>query len=102
MLDITETELNQIRFLVQRILIPLLVTIGIITNLINIVILTKSARFRCWSYMYLISIASANVVYLIFRLLLSFQHYQIIHHLKFKKYWQLVGIYHWFCDASSK
>lgn len=57
---------------------------------------------RCTTNIYLTALAVADLIYLLFVLLLSFKHYPNIHEQKYELYWRFNGIIHWFCDAASK
>lgn len=59
-------------------------------------------RMRCTTTIYLTALAVADIVYLLFVLMLSFEHYPNIHDKKYELFWRFYGISHWICDAASK
>lgn len=92
--------LDQSRFWIQRVLVPILVCIGAAGNILSIVVLTRR-RMRSSTNAYLTALAVADLIYLLFVLLLSFKHYPNIHDRKYELYWRFYGISHWLCDAAS-
>nr|XP_022920264.1 FMRFamide receptor isoform X2 [Onthophagus taurus] len=88
------------RFWIQRVLVPILVFIGVGGNIVTVMVLTRR-RMRCTTTIYLTALAIADVIYLIFVLLLSLTHYPNIHNEKYMLYWRFYGISHWLCDAAS-
>ncbi|KAF5305849.1 hypothetical protein FQR65_LT07588 [Abscondita terminalis] len=91
---------EQSRFWIQRVLVPILVCIGAAGNIISVMILTRR-RMRSSTNAYLTALAIADLIYLLFVLLLSFKHYPNINDRKFELYWRFYGISHWLCDAAS-
>lgn len=57
---------------------------------------------RSSTNVYLTALAIADIIHLLFVLLLSFQHYPNIHDRKYELYWRFFGLTHWLCDAASK
>lgn len=57
---------------------------------------------RCTTTIYLTALAVADILYLLFVLLLSFEHYPNINNIKYELFWRFSGINHWLCDAASK
>lgn len=92
--------LEQSRFWIQRVFVPILVFIGVGGNVVTVMILTRR-RMRCTTNIYLTALAIADLIYLLFVLLLSFEHYPNIHNKKYELYWRFYGITHWICDAAS-
>ncbi|XP_031356394.1 G-protein coupled receptor daf-37-like [Photinus pyralis] len=91
---------DQSRFWIQRVVVPILVCIGAAGNILSIIVLTRR-RMRSSTNAYLTALAVADLIYLLFVLLLSFTHYPNIHDHKFELYWRFYGISHWLCDAAS-
>lgn len=56
----------------------------------------------CTTTIYLTALAVADIIYLLFVLALSFEHYPNIHDSRYEFYWNFYGITHWLCDAASK
>ncbi|KFM65157.1 FMRFamide receptor, partial [Stegodyphus mimosarum] len=76
------------RFWVQRILVPSIMTIGIIGNVITIVIMTRR-RMRSSTNNYLAALAIFDMMYLIFTFVLSLSHYPRIPDSDHYIYWRL-------------
>lgn len=91
---------EQSRFWIQRVLVPILVCVGAAGNIISVIILTRR-RMRSSTNAYLTALAIADLIYLLFVLLLSFKHYPNINDRKYELYWRFYGISHWLCDAAS-
>lgn len=56
---------------------------------------------RCSTNIYLTALAVADLVYLLFVLVLSFEHYPNISDIRHELYWRFYGINHWLADAAS-
>ncbi|ELT97523.1 hypothetical protein CAPTEDRAFT_213150 [Capitella teleta] len=70
-------QLAIIRFIVQRLLTPVIVTFGVFGNLVNIVVLTRrwmNSSTNC----YLTALAVCDILYLAFAMSMSFAHYPSI------------------------
>lgn len=65
---------DTMRFWVQKVLVPFIVTIGIVGNSVTIVVLTQR-RMRSSTNLYLTALATSDVLYLIFSFTLSLIHY---------------------------
>ncbi|GIY20932.1 FMRFamide receptor [Caerostris darwini] len=76
------------RFWVQRILVPSIMTIGIVGNVITIVIMTRR-RMRSSTNNYLAALAIFDMMYLIFTFILSLSHYPKIPNSEHFVYWRL-------------
>ncbi|GFS30109.1 FMRFamide receptor [Trichonephila inaurata madagascariensis] len=76
------------RFWVQRILVPSIMTIGIIGNGITIVIMTRR-RMRSSTNNYLAALAIFDMMYLIFTFILSLSHYPRVPDSDHYVYWRL-------------
>lgn len=126
--DLYETFLDGSRFWIQKVLLPLVVTIGIIGNGKNVsttiyipcpiapelifefkifflgvtvVVLTRR-RMRSSTNTYLTALAISDLLYLIFVFTLSLEHYPNNHSLNFYHYWAYYRFGIWFVDATSK
>ena len=73
--------LEQSRFWIQRVFVPLLMIIGIIGNTMTIVIMTRR-RMRSSTNWYLAALSIFDMLYLIFTFILSFRHYPNIKNTK--------------------
>ncbi|KAF5283142.1 hypothetical protein FQA39_LY17400 [Lamprigera yunnana] len=91
---------EQSRFWIQRVLVPILVCVGAAGNILSVIVLTRR-RMRSSTNAYLTALAIADLIYLLFVLLLSFKHYPNINDRKYELYWRFYGISHWLCDAAS-
>ncbi|KAF8768339.1 FMRFamide receptor-like [Argiope bruennichi] len=76
------------RFWVQRILVPSIMTIGIVGNVVTIVIMTRR-RMRSSTNNYLAALAIFDMMYLIFTFILSLSHYPRIPDSDHFVYWRL-------------
>ncbi|KAJ8949980.1 hypothetical protein NQ318_002389, partial [Aromia moschata] len=102
----TAALLEASRFWVQKVLVPITVTIGITGNTISVMVLTSyiclaRKRMRNSTNIYLSALAIADIIHLFFVFLLSFRHYSNIHDGKYALYWRFHGLSYWFCDAAS-
>ncbi|KAG8183902.1 hypothetical protein JTE90_002470 [Oedothorax gibbosus] len=88
------------RFLVQRILVPSIMTVGIVGNIITIVIMTRR-RMRSSTNYYLAALAIFDMMYLIFTFILSLSHYPRIPDPDNYVYWSLRPYILMLTDASS-
>lgn len=55
---------------------------------------------RSSTNIYLTALAIADLIYLIFGLFLSFEHYKNIHDAKYELYWKTYGLNSWVFDAA--
>ncbi|CAK9296479.1 unnamed protein product [Gordionus sp. m RMFG-2023] len=69
--------LDTVRFVVQKICLPIILAIGIPGNLCTLVILSRN-HMKSSTNFYLASLAFSDMFYLLFHFLLSFQHYDKI------------------------
>ncbi|XP_005181856.1 uncharacterized protein LOC101899002 isoform X1 [Musca domestica] len=97
MVHISDETVNEVRHVVQKILVPCIFVIGVLGNSVSVYVLTRK-RMRCTTNIYLTALAITDIFFLTMGLLLSFQHYQYIH-LHVKIYWELYGTFTWLCDA---
>ncbi|XP_071034153.1 FMRFamide receptor-like [Parasteatoda tepidariorum] len=88
------------RFWVQRILVPTIMTIGIIGNVITIVIMTRR-RMRSSTNNYLAALAIFDMMYLIFTFILSLSHYPRVPDIDHYAYWRLRPFIFMLTDACS-
>ncbi|KAL1139915.1 hypothetical protein AAG570_006892 [Ranatra chinensis] len=87
-------------FWIQRVLLPIVVIVGVIGNLVTIVVLTRK-RMSCSTNTYLTALAVADILFLVFSLILSFENYPNIRHLDYLPYWKYWRFGLWFTDATS-
>ncbi|CAL4108643.1 unnamed protein product, partial [Meganyctiphanes norvegica] len=91
--------LDASRFIVQRILVPIVLMVGLVGNAVTIIVLTRR-QMRSTTNLYLTALAISDLMYLVFTFLLSFSHHDGIHK-------ETVHYYHfyryalWFVDGSS-
>lgn len=57
---------------------------------------------RSSTNIYLTALAIADITFLFFSFVLTFQHYPNIHHPKYILYWSFYGLTVWFRDAAGK
>lgn len=88
------------RFWVQRVLVPLLMTIGVVGNVITIVIMTRR-RMRSSTNNYLAALAIFDMMYLIFTFILSLSHYPRIPDSDNYIYWNLRPFFLMLTDTCS-
>ncbi|CAH0548119.1 unnamed protein product [Brassicogethes aeneus] len=96
----TEAILNNSRFWIQRVIVPLVVCIGVVGNTVTVMVLTRR-RMRSSTNIYLSALAIADILHNFFVLVLSFKHYPNVHDKKYELFWRFYGISHWLCDAAS-
>ncbi|XP_015918808.1 FMRFamide receptor [Parasteatoda tepidariorum] len=80
-------QLNS-RFWIQRVFVPIIMTIGVIGNTVTVFIMTQR-RMRSSTNWYLAALAIFDVTYLVFSFALSLQHYPHIHEQEYNFYWIL-------------
>lgn len=88
------------RFWVQRILVPLLMTIGVVGNIITIVIMTRR-RMRSSTNNYLAALATFDMMYLVFTFILSLSHYPNIPNIENYVYWKMRPFFFMLTDTCS-
>ncbi|CAG9824171.1 unnamed protein product [Phaedon cochleariae] len=96
----SQAILDNSRFYVQKVLIPILLCLGVAGSIVTVMVLTRR-RMRSSTNTYLSALAVADIIQLIFGFLLSFEHYNNIHDKKYELYWRFYGLTHWLCDAAS-
>ena len=93
--------MDQSRYIVQIILVPIVLVIGLGGNIVTIIILTKK-HMRSSTNHYLTALAVSDLLYLIFVFTLSIKHYDGMSDPKHWIYWHYYKYAHWLTDASSK
>ncbi|XP_049864214.1 probable G-protein coupled receptor 139 [Schistocerca gregaria] len=88
------------RFVVQRILVPILTVIGVTGNMATTVVLSRP-RMRSSTNTYLCALAVSDLLYLCFILTLSFKHYPGMDQERHSRYWYYLPYGHWLTDATS-
>ncbi|XP_074601288.1 uncharacterized protein LOC141855236 [Brevipalpus obovatus] len=91
---------NQVRFWIQRILVPIVVIIGVIGNSLTIVIMTRR-RMRSSTNFYLAALAAVDMIYLIFIFILSLPHYPHFDGVEYRLYWTCYPVYTMIVDVSA-
>ncbi|XP_034246935.1 FMRFamide receptor-like [Thrips palmi] len=95
-----ERFLRGTRFLIQRVLVPLVVVVGLVGNFATIVVLTRR-RMRSSTNVYLTALAVSDLLYLLAVFLLSLQHYPGPGSMEatFFFYWQVWPFILWLADS---
>ena len=78
-------NLELTRFVVQKILVPLVVTLGLIGNIMSIIVLTHRSM-KSSTNTYLAALAIFDTLYLITSFILSFKHYKVINNTNVYQY----------------
>nr|AKQ63010.1 orphan G-protein coupled receptor 15 [Platynereis dumerilii] len=73
-------HLQRTRFVIQKILVPIVVIVGVVLNCINIAVLTQKVMRTSSTNFYLTALACCDVLYLIFGLTMGLKHYESIKH----------------------
>jgi len=73
-----KTRLMRTRFMIQKIVGPLVVLFGVVGNAINIAVLTQTSMRTSSTNTYLTALAVFDILYLTFGLTMSLKHYEII------------------------
>ncbi|EEB13953.1 class A rhodopsin-like G-protein coupled receptor GPRnna13, putative [Pediculus humanus corporis] len=92
--------LNESRFWIQRVLLPIVVIIGFAGNALTVVVLTHR-RMRNSTHTYLTALAISDLLYLVFVFTLSLEHYPGSHTKSFYYYWKFYRFGLWLTDAST-
>lgn len=100
--DILEMKeaLEHIRFVVQRILVPILAGVGIFGNTITCIVLTRR-DMRSSTNCYLTALAASDIVYLVMFFCLSLSHIPGMNAGHTVAYWHFFKYALWFNDAAS-
>ena len=89
------------RYVVQRVLVPLVLVVGVVGNAVTIVVLTRR-QMRSSTNLYLTALAISDLLYLVFIFSLSIRHHpgmDLPHHWL---YWHYFRYALWLTDASSE
>ncbi|XP_043188382.1 uncharacterized protein LOC122363320 [Amphibalanus amphitrite] len=88
------------RFVIQRILTPIVMLLGVVGNLVSILVLTRR-RMRSSTNSYLTALAVSDTLYLAGSFTLSLQHaVPGIGHPDHRPYWHYIPIGRWIVDAA--
>ncbi|XP_034478352.1 uncharacterized protein LOC117784658 [Drosophila innubila] len=93
----SDADVEEVRHVVQRILVPCIFVIGLLGNTVSICVLTRK-RMRCTTNIYLTALAITDIAYLTLVLILSFKHYEYTKYNS-ELYFKLFGFLMWLCDA---
>ncbi|XP_037081746.1 FMRFamide receptor-like [Pollicipes pollicipes] len=89
------------RFVIQRVLTPMVMLVGVIGNLVSIIVLTRR-RMRSSTNSYLTALAVSDTLYLAISFTLSLKHsVPGISHPDFRIYWHYWPFGLWLIDAAS-
>ncbi|XP_068229096.1 FMRFamide receptor-like [Palaemon carinicauda] len=88
------------RYVVQRILVPLVLVVGVLGNAITIVVLTRR-QMRSSTNNYLTALAISDLLYLVFIFSLSIRHHPGMNSPHHWIYWHYFRYALWLTDASS-
>ncbi|KAL8572864.1 hypothetical protein ACOMHN_011113 [Nucella lapillus] len=66
--------LDTVRYVVQKVCVPVVVLLGVVGNILNMMVLTRRSMMNSTNC-YLTALAAFDTLYLVFSLTLSFQHY---------------------------
>ncbi|XP_014262107.1 FMRFamide receptor-like [Cimex lectularius] len=91
--------LNGCRFWFPFVFVPVIVIIGIIGNVITIIVLTRK-RMKSSTNSYLTALASSDLLFLVFNMILSLEHYRGMKHLDCITYWQIWRFSIWLADVT--
>lgn len=89
------------RYVVQRILVPVVLVLGVVGNTVTIVVLTRR-QMRSSTNSYLTALAISDMLYLIFIFSLSIQHHPGMNRPHHWFYWHYFRYALWLTDASSE
>ncbi|XP_052761801.1 FMRFamide receptor-like [Mya arenaria] len=83
-------SLEMTRFIVQKILVPFITSIGFAGNLLCIIVLSHKSMVSSTNC-YLTALATFDISYLIFSFTLSLKHYDVVNSLTVYTYWYPYG-----------
>ena len=89
------------RFVVQRVLVPLVLVVGVVGNSVTIIVLTRR-QMRSSTNFYLTALAISDLLYLVFIFSLSIRHHPGMNQPHHWLYWQYFRYALWLTDASSE
>lgn len=99
--DVYATFLDVSRYVVQRVLVPLVLVVGVVGNSVTIVVLTRR-QMRSSTNNYLTALAISDLLYLVFIFSLSIRHHPGMDHPHHWFYWHYFRYALWLTDASSE
>ncbi|BES94989.1 Serpentine type 7TM GPCR chemoreceptor Srw [Nesidiocoris tenuis] len=91
---------DAVRFWCLRVCTPILVIIGLVGNGVTIVVLSRK-RMKNSTNIYLTALATTDLFFLLFTLVLSFWHVGFFKSPSFLTLWKMWGTILWFTDACS-
>lgn len=94
-------SLEEMRFVVQLVLVPIVTFIGVFGNLTTIAVLTRKTMRSSTNY-YLTALALSDMMYLLMFFSLSLSHHPGMNGSHSMVYWQFFKYALWFNDASSE
>jgi len=100
-LELMKQQLSSMRFVVQIILVPLVMLIGVCGNSITIIVLTRRNMRSSTNY-YLTALALSDLLYLVLFFVLSLRHHQGMNTPGTWFYWHFYRFGIWLVDASSE
>ncbi|KAK4288730.1 hypothetical protein Pmani_038260 [Petrolisthes manimaculis] len=89
------------RYVVQRVLVPIVLVVGVVGNTVTIVVLTRR-QMRSSTNNYLTALAISDLLYLVFTFTLSLRHHPGMDQPHHWVYWHYFRYALWLTDASSK
>ncbi|MPC72952.1 Neuromedin-U receptor 1 [Portunus trituberculatus] len=89
------------RFVVQRVLVPLVLVVGVVGNSVTIIVLTRR-QMRSSTNFYLTALAISDLLYLVFIFSLSIRHHPGMNQPHHWLYWHYFRYALWLTDASSE
>lgn len=89
------------RYVVQRILVPVVLVVGVVGNTVTIVVLTRR-QMRSSTNSYLTALAISDLLYLVFVFSLSIRHHPGMNKPHHWFYWHYFRYALWLTDASSE
>lgn len=100
-IDKMKLSLEEMRFVVQLILVPIVAFIGVFGNVTTIAVLTRKTMRSSTNY-YLTALAFSDMMYLIMFFILSISHHPGMNGSHAMFYWQFFKYALWINDASSE
>lgn len=89
------------RYVVQLVLVPLVLVVGVVGNSVTIVVLTRR-QMRSSTNLYLTALAISDLLYLVFIFSLSIRHHPGMNRPHHLLYWHYFRYALWLTDASSE
>ncbi|KAK9506234.1 hypothetical protein O3M35_008206 [Rhynocoris fuscipes] len=107
LLNITEHETNGAKLLLEgcrywipNLLLPIVVTIGILGNGVTVFVMTRK-RMKSSTNTYLTALAVSDLLFLIFNMILSLHHINAFQPIRNVFYWHVLKWTYWLTDAAS-